>query len=87
MSLFFFPQQNQSWDFLDYLNAPTSSNWKVTVLIADPALCDICLVEHFHPHPHIRQVIVPGAGHWIQYDAPDVVVEEALKTVAELEIA
>ena len=59
----------------------------MTVLIADPALCDNCLVEYFNPHPHIRQVIVPGAGHWIQYDAPDVVVEEALKTVAGLEIA
>lgn len=42
-------------------------------------------MDSFQPYPHIRAVKVPGVGHVIHYDAPDVVVEEALKTVAELE--
>jgi pimeloyl-ACP methyl ester carboxylesterase len=56
----------------------------VTILVADPAIYKLFPVEYLHPYPHVRPVIVPGAGHWIQYEFPDVIVEE---TVAELEIA
>ena len=35
--------------------------------------------------PHIRTLVVPRVGQWIQSDFLEVVVEEALKTVAELE--
>ena len=59
----------------------------MTVLLADPAIYMICSIEHFHPYPHIRPVIVPGAGHWIQSDFPDILVEEAMKTVAQLDTA
>ena len=56
-------------------------------MVADPAIYKLCPVEDLQPYPHVRPVAVPGAGHWIQYEFPDVIVEEALKTVAELEIA
>ena len=62
-----------------------SEKWKVTVLVADPEIYAICPVASLNPYPHVRPIIVPGAGHWIQNDFPDVVVEEALKTVAELD--
>ena len=47
--------------------------------------CDkLCLVEDNYPYPQIRPVMVPGAGHWIQCEIPEVIVEEALN---ELEAA
>ena len=56
-------------------------------MLADPAIYKLCTVEDLHPYPHIRPVMVPGAGHWIQYEFPEAIVEEALKTVAELDVA
>ena len=57
----------------------------MTALVADPAVCVTFRVESFKDFPRIRTLVVPRAGHWIQSDFPEVVVEEALKTVAELE--
>jgi pimeloyl-ACP methyl ester carboxylesterase len=31
--------------------------------------------------------MVPGAGHWVHYEFPEAIVEEALKRVAELDEA
>ena len=59
----------------------------MTVMLADPAINKNCAVEDFHPYPHIRLVVVPGAGHWIQYEFPEVIVDEAVKRVAELDVA
>ena len=61
--------------------------WKVTVMLADPAIKKLCRVEDLYPYPHIRPVIVPGAEHWIQYEFPETIVEEGLKRVAELDVA
>ena len=52
--------------------------------VADPNITKLCRAEDFHPYPHIRPVTVPGASHWIQHEFPEVMVNEALKTVAEL---
>ncbi|KAF8120350.1 Alpha/Beta hydrolase protein [Boletus edulis] len=79
-------EQNQPWNFVDHLNT-ASKKWKVTALVADPAICLLCPVDVFHPYLHVRPVIVPGAGHSIHCEFPDAVVEEALKTVTESEIA
>ena len=59
----------------------------MTVVVADPAIDKLSSVEDFYPYPHVRPVMVPGAGHWIQYEFPEVIVEEALKRVAELDAA
>ena len=54
-------------------------------MVADPAINKLSSVEDFYPYPHVRPVMVPGAGHWIQYECPETIVEEALKSVAELD--
>jgi len=77
-------KKNQPWNFIPLFNK-ISPKWKVTVLIADPAIYQICSVDEIRPFPHVRSVVVSGSGHWIQSDFPEVVVEEALKTAVELE--
>ena len=54
-------------------------------MVADPAINKLCTVEDIAPYPHIRAVMVPSAGHWIQSKIPEVIVEEALKRVIELD--
>ncbi|KAF8124817.1 Alpha/Beta hydrolase protein [Boletus edulis] len=75
-------RQNRPWDFFDCFDA-VPEKWKVTVVAADPAVDTACSIK---PYPYIRAVIVPGAGHWIQYEFPEVIVEEALKRIAELDV-
>ncbi|KAN0092628.1 Alpha/Beta hydrolase fold [Tylopilus felleus] len=77
-------RQNRPWNFFDCLDA-VPEKWKVTVVLADPAINKICSDDDFHPYPHVRVVVVPGAGHWIQSEFPQVIAEEALKRVAELD--
>ncbi|KAG9317574.1 Alpha/Beta hydrolase protein [Chiua virens] len=77
--------KNQPWNFLRYFQR-TSPQWKVTILIADPVIYQTCFVGDLELFPHVRPVFVPGAGHWIHYDFPDIVVDEALKTAAELKV-
>ncbi|KAF8450401.1 Alpha/Beta hydrolase protein [Boletus edulis BED1] len=76
-------KRNQPWNFLHHFEK-TSTEWKVAVLISDPAIQQTCFIDDLQPFPHVRPVHVPNAGHWIQYEFPEIVVEEALKTVAEL---
>ncbi|KAF8556536.1 alpha/beta-hydrolase [Imleria badia] len=77
-------RQNRPWCFFDSFNA-VPDKWKITVVVADPAINKLCTVEDISPYPHIRAVMVPGAGHWIQSEFPEIIVEEALKRVAELD--
>lgn len=77
-------QQNRPWYFFSHFDT-IPEEWKVAVIVADPAINKLCLVEELHPYPHIRPVMVPGAGYWIQYEFPEVIADEALKTVAGLE--
>ena len=66
----------------EYFNE-TLRKWIVTILVADPAIYKLFLIEDLHPYPHVRPVMVPGAG---LDQFPDI-LEETQKTVAELEIA
>ena len=50
--------------------------------MADPELQPLCTVEHIHPHPRIRVVVVPNALHTIHHDNPEAVVNTALELVA-----
>ena len=54
-------------------------------LVSDPAINKLSLAEDYLPYSHIRSVIVPRAGHWIHCEFPELLVDEALKIVAELE--
>ena len=54
-------------------------------LVSDPAINKLSLAEDYQPYSHIRSVIVPRAGHWIHCEFPELLVDEALKIVAELE--
>ena len=54
----------------------------LTVLIADSRLTGTFKLEAVTKVKEIRTVIVPNASHWIQYEFPEVIVEdlEALRT-------
>ena len=55
----------------------------LTVLAADPRLNDSCKVEALAKYKDVKTVIVPNASHWMQYEFPEVIVEEALKSIEE----
>lgn len=57
----------------------------MTVVVTDPAINTLRSVEGIGPYPHIRFVMVPGAGHWIQHELSEEIVDEALKTVTQLD--
>ncbi|KAG9309861.1 hypothetical protein JVU11DRAFT_10241 [Chiua virens] len=58
---------------------------EMTVLIADPALSDVCPLELVPAHPQIRKVVtVKGSGHWIQHEDPEVIVRTAVDEVGRL---
>jgi len=55
----------------------------LTVLVADPRLNDSCDVGALAKFKNIKTVIIPNASHWIQYEFPEVIVEEALRGIEE----
>ena len=55
----------------------------LTVLLADPRLSGTSKLEVVTKFKEIRTVIVPNALHWIQYEFPEVIVEEALRSIEE----
>jgi pimeloyl-ACP methyl ester carboxylesterase len=55
----------------------------LTVLVADPRLNDSCSLEALAKYKDVKAVIVPNASHWIQYEFPEVIVEEALRSIEE----
>ncbi|KIJ70496.1 hypothetical protein HYDPIDRAFT_143951 [Hydnomerulius pinastri MD-312] len=75
--------QNVPWAF-SRLFATIPPHVQMTVLVSDPALSDVCRVEHIPPHPQIKTILVKGIGHWIQHDTPQVVIDTALSSVASM---
>jgi pimeloyl-ACP methyl ester carboxylesterase len=55
----------------------------LTFLVADPRLNGVLKLEAVANIKDVRVVIVPNASHWIQYEFPQVIVEEALRNVEE----
>jgi pimeloyl-ACP methyl ester carboxylesterase len=55
----------------------------LTFLVADPRLNGVLKLEAVAKIKDIRVVIVPNASHWIQYEFPEVIVEEALRNIEE----
>ncbi|OAX38466.1 alpha/beta-hydrolase [Rhizopogon vinicolor AM-OR11-026] len=66
---------NVPWSWL-HLISDKPATTTLTVLAADPRK-----VEAIAHSKDVRIVIVPNASHWIQYEFPEVVVEEALRSI------
>ncbi|KAG1753768.1 Alpha/Beta hydrolase protein [Suillus paluster] len=73
---------NVPWSF-SHLIADKSAAVALTILIADPRLNGSSRLESVAKIKDVRTVIVPSASHWIQYEFPDVIVEEALRSIEE----
>lgn len=72
------------WSF-SYLIANKPAPATLTVLVADPQLNDTCDVEAVARFKDVKTIIVPNASHWIQYEFPEVIVEEALRSIEEFD--
>ncbi|KAG1753767.1 Alpha/Beta hydrolase protein [Suillus paluster] len=73
---------NAPWSF-SHLVADRPAAVALTILIADPRLNGSSKLESVAKFNDVRIVIVPNASHWIQYEFPDVIVEEALRNTEE----
>ncbi|OAX39176.1 alpha/beta-hydrolase [Rhizopogon vinicolor AM-OR11-026] len=73
---------NVPWSWL-HLISDKPATATLTVLVADPRLNDSCDVGALAKFKNIKTVIVPNASHWIQYEFPEVIVEEALRGIEE----
>ncbi|KAG1797439.1 Alpha/Beta hydrolase protein [Suillus plorans] len=71
---------NVPWSF-SHLFADRPSAAALTVLIADPRSNGASKLETVAKFKDVRAVIVPNTSHWIQYEFPEVIVEEALRNV------
>jgi len=68
---------NVPWSF-SHLIADKPSAAALTILVADPSK-----LEHVTKFKDVRTVLVSNASHWIQYEFPEVIVEEALRNIQE----
>ncbi|KAH7931298.1 hypothetical protein BV22DRAFT_1027530 [Leucogyrophana mollusca] len=75
-------RQNRPWSFAHLLGTP-HPNISITILIADPSSTGMRIADDIKVYPDIKSVLLPpGTGHWVQYERPEAIVEEALKAVA-----
>ncbi|KAG0702368.1 Alpha/Beta hydrolase protein [Suillus ampliporus] len=66
---------NRPWSFSGLFEniAPTV---KITVLVADPKLSDVCYLEHIpRDIERLNARVLPGIGHFIHYESPDAVMD------------
>ncbi|KAG2058948.1 alpha/beta-hydrolase [Suillus hirtellus] len=73
---------NVPWSF-SHLIADKPAAAALTVLIEDLRFNGALKLESVAKFKDIRAVIVPNASHWIQYEFPEVIVEEALRNIEE----
>ena len=57
-------------------------NVVVTALVSSPEVLD-----HIPPHPRIRTVFLPGLSHWVQYEAPEKIVDAVLESAVSAQHA
>ena len=57
-------------------------NVVVTALVSSPEVLD-----HISPHPRIRTVFLPGLSHWVQYEAPEKIVDAVLESAVSAQHA
>jgi pimeloyl-ACP methyl ester carboxylesterase len=72
------------WSF-SHLLADRPAAATLTILIADPQFSPYgtSKLENIAKLKDVRAVIVPNTSHWIQYEFPEVIVEEALRNIEE----
>ncbi|KAG1755985.1 Alpha/Beta hydrolase protein [Suillus lakei] len=68
---------NVPWSF-SHLITDKPDAAALTILVADP-----CKLDSVAKFKDVRTVIVPNASHFIHYDFPEVIVEEALRNIEE----
>ncbi|KAG2339856.1 alpha/beta-hydrolase [Suillus weaverae] len=73
---------NVPWSF-SHLFADKPAAAALTVLIEDMRFNGALKLEIVSKLKDIRAVVVPNASHWIQYEFPEVIVEEALRNIEE----
>ncbi|KAG6333494.1 hypothetical protein ID866_5597 [Astraeus odoratus] len=69
-------EQNNPWS-VGHMLTQMPENVTITVLIASPEVLD-----DVPSHPSIQTVVVPGVSHWVQYEAPEVIINTALQATA-----
>lgn len=68
-------QQNTPWSFSG-LFKDIPSDMKVTVLVADPKLSQVCDLEHIpRDVKNLNTILLPGVGHVIQIERPDAIMD------------
>ncbi|KAG1755986.1 Alpha/Beta hydrolase protein [Suillus lakei] len=73
---------NVPWSF-SHLFADKPAAAALTVLIEDLRFNGALKLETVAKFKDVRAVIVPNASHWMQYEFPEVIVEEALRNIEE----
>ncbi|KAG2357629.1 Alpha/Beta hydrolase protein [Suillus spraguei] len=73
---------NVPWSF-SHLFADRPATAALTVLVADLRTNGSSKLETAAKLKDVRTVIVPNSSHWIQYEFPEVIVEEALRNMEE----
>ncbi|KAI5983875.1 alpha beta-hydrolase [Pisolithus marmoratus] len=69
--------QNDPWAF-GHLLSNCPPNVTIAVLIANPEV-----EKHVPKHPQITCSTISGVTHWVQYEAPERIVNAALRSVRE----
>lgn len=65
------------WSFA-HLIADKPAAASLTILVADPSK-----LEYVAKFKDVRTMVIANASHWIQYEFPEVIVEEALRNIEE----
>ena len=69
-------KQNSPWSFGHLLlNVP--DNIAVTALVSSPEVPD-----HIPAQSRVKTVFLPGLSHWVQYEAPEKIVDAVLESTS-----
>ncbi|KAG1791450.1 Alpha/Beta hydrolase protein [Suillus plorans] len=67
-------RRNTSWSSIALKNVPP--HVKITILVSDPKLSANCLLEHIpRDIERLNVKLLPGIGHWIQYECLDAIMD------------
>ncbi|OJA12928.1 hypothetical protein AZE42_09299 [Rhizopogon vesiculosus] len=68
-------QRHKPWSF-GHLFKNVTPNVKISVLLADPEFKAICHLEHIpRDVKRLDARVIPGTGHWIQFECPNAIMD------------